>query len=431
MKAAILSIGDELILGQIAERNAGWLSAQLAEIGVLTREHRTVADDLEAIVRALRELLDQARVVITTGGLGPTDDDLLRPALARVLGDEPLVEDPEARAALERWFANQHRVMPEINLRQAQRPVSASCLENPHGTAPGLVAPCGESRVWCLPGPPVEMHPMFERFIRPALEAGRRMRVVKLASIPCFGLGESVVAERLGELMARDRDPLVGTTASNLVVTIRIRSEQAMAHDAEAFDAFVDGVIERVHPYALGRSPMTIAEAFAEVALAKGVRAAFAESCTAGLASAMLGEVPGASRWLEGSVVSYSNEIKASMLGVPPEILNRHGAVSAESAAAMVRGAIEKFGVSAAASITGVAGPDGGSESKPVGTVFIATAVGRLPEVVVRRFRLPGLRKAIQERSARSAIGALRLHLLGWGSVPLLGEAEPARAVSP
>lgn len=309
--------------------------------------------------------------------------------------------------------------MPSINLRQAQRPPSARCLSNAHGTAPGLTATLRRCRIWCLPGPPSEMQPMFERFVAPALFEGRDRPRLLVESIPVFGLGESAVAERLGELMHRERNPLVGTTASGSIVTVRLRAHGPVAEDRPAFDRLIAEVHRRVAPYALGTGPVTLGAALAAECAATGTALAFAESCTGGLAASMLCEVPGVSAWFRGGVVCYSNESKSSLLGVPPETISRHGAVSAETAAAMAAGAMERLGAGGALAITGIAGPDGGSESKPVGTVFIATVVGR-GAACVRRFQFPGDRSAVRERAARAALGALRLHLRGEPATALL-----------
>jgi len=424
MRAAILSMGDELVLGQIQERNAKWLSEQLVEEGVTVVEHRTVADDLDATVEALAHLAPAFDLVITTGALGPTDDDLLRSALARVMGGRELVMDDDARREIEQWFAGRGRPMPEINLRQAMRPPGASCLSNSHGTAPGLSATLRHCRIWCLPGPPAEMKPMFERFVLPSLRAGRARPRMLIESIPVFGLGESAVAERLGPLMQRDRNPLVGTTASGMIVTVRLRASGDAANDRGAFDAIVSEVLERVAPYALGLGARTLPEALAADCIAGGERIALAESCTGGLASSMVCEVPGASSWYRGGVVTYSNELKMTLLGVSAEVLAAHGAVSGACAEAMARGALERLDATASASITGVAGPDGGSQEKPVGTVHIAIArrSGGMLEVAARRFAFPGDRAAVRDRAARTALGALRLHVRGHGGAPLLWE---------
>jgi len=421
VKAAILSIGDELVLGQISERNAGWLSAQLADEGVSVIEHRTVPDAVDAITEALATFAGRCDVVISTGGLGPTDDDLLRPALLAVLGGGALVEDAEARARIESWFAGRSRPMPAINLRQAKRPPSARCLPNDHGTAPGLIASVGRARFWALPGPPSEMKPMFERFVRPVLFEDREHTPLLRESISVFGLGESVVAERLGELMHRDRNPLVGTTASGSVVTIRLRAHGAAAHDRPGFDALVADVLSRMKPYALGVGGVTLPQALAQAARSAEARVALAESCTGGLAASMICDLPGASAWFRGGIVAYSNDLKQSLLDVPAATIECHGAVSAECAGAMALGAMRRLSASAAASITGIAGPEGGSDSKPVGTVFIATVAGGSADLRVHRYRFMGDRTAIRDRAARTALGALRMHLEGWTSHPLLG----------
>jgi len=444
VNAAILSIGDELILGQIAERNAGWLSGRLADEGVAVVEHRTVPDDLDAIVEALASLASRCDIVISTGGLGPTDDDLLRAALARVLGGAELVEDPEARTTIERWFAGRRTRMPEINLRQALRPPGAKCLPNDHGTAPGLAATLRRTRIWSLPGPPSEMHPMFERDVAPALFEDRARPKILRQAVPVFGLGESTVAERLGELMQRGRNPLVGTTASGAIVTIRVRAHGAAAEDRAGFDRFVEEIAARMHPHALGIGGVTLPMAVGEASRERGAMVALAESCTGGMAASMLCDVPGASAWFRGGVVSYTNELKESLLGVPHDVLERFGAVSAETARAMAEGALHRLGASAAASITGIAGPDGGTPEKPVGTVWIATSVAEARSAAaprepagassssatdapgvrthVRAFRFRGDRAAVRDRAARAALGALRLHLLGLEETPLLGE---------
>lgn len=424
MKAAILSFGDELVLGQIEERNARWLSRRLVDEGVSVTEHRTVADDLEAIVAALAALSKDCDIVISTGGLGPTDDDLLREALSRVLGDGELVEDAESRRRIEALFRGRGRVMPQINLRQAMRPRSAACLENEHGTAPGLVVARLHCRIWCLPGPPSEMQPMFERFVVPALFRDRERPRLLIDAIPVFGLGESTVAERLGDLMHRERNPLVGTTASGSVVTVRLRAHGKAAQDQPSFDALAQDVLRRVSPYGLGRGGPSLAGALARACVASDATVALAESCTAGLASSMLCAEEGASSWYRGGVVCYSNESKVSMLGVDAATIERFGAVSAETSQEMALGAASRFGAGTAASVTGIAGPSGGSNEKPVGTVFISTlqlTPGGI-ETTVRHFVFPGNREAIRDRAAKAAIGALRLHLLREADTPLLWE---------
>ena len=249
MKAAILSIGDELILGQTQDTNARWLAGRLADRGVPCVQFRVVPDDLAAQAAALRELAALAQVVIVTGGLGPTDDDLTREALRVAMGDaNPLVLDAPSLEALDRWFTHRGRSMPDINRRQAMRPSGAECLRNDFGTAPGLRGTVGGSTIVCLPGPPREMEPMFSQFVLPLLPK----QAMTTGVVHAFGQGESFLAERLGDRMHRDRNPLVGTTASGSVVSARVRGRDAAAEPA-AMQAELAEIEALWKPFAFGR----------------------------------------------------------------------------------------------------------------------------------------------------------------------------------
>lgn len=434
----VLSIGDELTLGQSLDTNSRWLSARLLERGVVTVRRVTVPDDAGAIERAMREGAADAPLVISTGGLGPTEDDLTRIALAAALGDG-LVEDADALRAIESWYAARGARMPATNRVQAQRPSGAACLPNPHGTAPGLRARLGGADVFCLPGPPREMGPMFESCVAPALRppAGR---VVRTRVLPTFGYGESRVAELLGDLMRRGRNPLVGTTASVGVVTVRLRYE-GVAHEAESALATTERAVRR----ALGAAVLapegetrerTLAEVVLDLLKERRETLAVAESCTGGLLGAMLTEVPGSSAAFAGGWITYTNAMKHAELGVPdrfvPDVADARapGAVSEETARAMALGCRERArfvlrgapGVDHALAITGVAGPEGGTQAKPVGTVWVCRA-SRDGSVDARRFLFRGGRDAVRTWSAMSALGMLRLKLLGT-DMELLGEME-------
>ncbi|MEO1535879.1 MAG: molybdopterin-binding protein, partial [Planctomycetota bacterium] len=260
--AGIISIGDELAIGQTLDTNSRWLSGRLTELGVAVRRHVTIADDLDAMVREFERFARDFDLVIISGGLGPTADDLTRFALARVLGDE-LVTDEPALEQVRSWFTSSSREMPEANAVQAQRPVSATMIANAHGTAPGLFARVHECDVWCVPGPPIELRPMFEAAIAPRIETGR---VVVTRVLRTAGLGESTIAERLGSLMDRDRNPLVGTTASQGVVSCRVRYE---GDDADEGQRLVDAAVEEVRAivgaYAFGEAEETQAGAIVEL----------------------------------------------------------------------------------------------------------------------------------------------------------------------
>ena len=403
MKAAILSIGDELMLGQTQDTNARWLAGRLADRGVPCVQFRVVPDDLAAQAAALRELAAAAQVVIVTGGLGPTDDDLTREALRVAMGDaNPLVLDAPSLEALDRWFTHRGRSMPDINRRQAMRPSGAECLRNDFGTAPGLRGTVGGSTIVCLPGPPREMEPMFDQFVLPLLPK----QAMTTGVVHAFGQGESFLAERLGDRMHRERNPLVGTTASGSVVSARVRGRDAAAEPA-AMQAELAAIEALWKPFAFGRGTTTLAGALGAALRERGLTMALAESCTGGLAGSLVTAESGSSAWFLGGLMTYANEAKRDLCGVPEALIAEHGAVSAPVAAALARGVRERLRADWAASITGVAGPNGGSDAKPVGTVYIGVSGPGFESV--RRFKYPGERAIVRDRAAKTALVLLRL----------------------
>ena len=403
MKAAILSIGDELILGQTQDTNARWLAGRLADRGVPCVQFRVVPDDLAAQAAALRELAAVAQVVIVTGGLGPTDDDLTREALRVAMGDaNPLVLDAPSLEALDRWFTHRGRSMPDINRRQAMRPSGAECLRNDFGTAPGVRGTVGGSTIVCLPGPPREMEPMFDQFVLPLLPK----QAMTTGVVHAFGQGESFLAERLGDRMHRERNPLVGTTASGSVVSARVRGRDAAAEPA-AMQAELAAIEALWKPFAFGRGTTTLAGALGAALRERGLTMALAESCTGGLAGSLVTAESGSSAWFLGGLMTYANEAKRDLCGVPEALIAEHGAVSAPVAAALARGVRERLRADWAASITGVAGPNGGSDAKPVGTVYIGVSGPGFESV--RRFKYPGERAIVRDRAAKTALVLLRL----------------------
>jgi nicotinamide-nucleotide amidase len=427
MRAATLSIGDELALGQIDDTNARWLADRLAELGLYRDEHRTVADDVDAIERAMRELAagGPRDVLVVTGGLGPTADDLTRDALNRCCDHgAPMVEDPLARADLDRWFRGRGRAMPTSNLVQALRPQSAVCLRNPNGTAPGLAASIehagGRStRIFCLPGPPREMQPMFVADVEPHVRSVARGRAMPTVAVHSFGQGESTLAERLGPLMDRTHDPSIGTTASRSIVTARIRTSGAPDEARAKIDAAARLVEERWAPYAYARDGRSLASVVVELLRERRATLAVAESCTGGLVGSMITEVAGSSDVFLGGGIVYANQLKTRFARVDPSLLEQHGAVSEEVAAALALGIRSEVGATWGIGITGIAGPGGGTATKPVGTVFIGRSG---PDgTQVRRFQMPGERDIVRDRSAKSALQWLRFALLGveapflWG----------------
>ncbi|MCA9272358.1 MAG: competence/damage-inducible protein A [Phycisphaerales bacterium] len=400
--AAILSIGDEITLGQKLDTNSKWLADQLTTLGITVSIKMTVPDDLAALAARFKELAETHDLVLSTGGLGPTADDLTRLALAKAIGDE-VVEDAEALSQLLAWFDGVGRKMPEANRVQAMRPQSATCLSNAKGTAPGLHAVVDGADVFCMPGPPREMQPMFERFVVPVL---RTDRVVLTRVLPTVGLGESAIADRLGELMDRDRNPLVGTTASASIVTCRIRYEgDDTAEGERRLDETVELVRGKIGDIVFADRDVPLAEVVLDRLRERRQTIATVESCTGGLVGEMLTEIPSSSDAYIGGWVTYTNAMKTSQVGVHPDVFEKHGAVSEECCRAMATGGRERSGSDYAISVTGIAGPGGGSAEKPVGTVWIGLASPS--GVRAERFRFNGDREMIRQRSATAALAML------------------------
>lgn len=414
MKAVILSIGDELILGQSVDTNSAWLSARLADLGIMALYHQTVADDLDAIVAALKESCERAELIIATGGLGPTADDLTRQALG-VLLQRPLDLHPPSLERIRAFFKTLGREMPVSNRIQAMVPRGVEILDNDWGTAPGMKAKVGRSVLFFFPGVPHEMSNMATRYVFPLFQRGSGTALA-VEAITTFGAGESLVAEKLGDLMKRDRNPVVGTTVSGGMVTVRIRSEAptpALARKSLADT--VMAVEQRLGTLVIGQGGVMLPAKVGQLCKEKGKRIATVESCTAGLVASLLTELPGASDYYVGGWVTYSNAMKVREVGVQPDVLEAEGAVSEGVARAMVEGALRESEADLAVSLTGIAGPDGGTPEKPVGTVWIA--VGRREGAVIlvtkaERFQFPGTRAMIRDRAAKTALNLLRLELL-------------------
>lgn len=425
MRAILLSIGDELTLGQTIDTNSQWLSAALAQRAILAIEHRTIADDRAALADAVRQCVSRCDVLVLTGGLGPTDDDVTREALGDVASPgEALVADANALTHLEQWFGRRSHAMPAINARQAMRPGGFRMLPNPNGTAPGLYGEIQGCRVFALPGPPREMQPMFGDHVLPALPLGDG-DVLLTARVQEFGMGESVAAERLGDLMRRDRNPLVGTTASQSIVSARIRARGEATWACEEVKVTIERVHEAWQPYAFAENDQTLAAVTGRLLKDSNMTLATAESCTGGWLGKAIVDCAGSSAWYLGGWITYADRMKEANLGVPPSLLRDHGAVSREVARAMAEGAQRASAAGCALAITGIAGPDGGTSTKPVGTVFIALSGTSQPQV--RCFEFPGEREVVRDRAVKAALQMLRFSLLGVASTSLIWETTPGR----
>jgi len=423
VRAGIVVTGTEVITGRIADRNGPWVSERLAELGVEVSHILVVADrpaDLEAALRFLAaEGMD---LIVTSGGLGPTADDLTAEVVARFAGREPVLDEAmeEKIAAILRGFARRFSLDEEAvraaNRKQAMVPEGALALD-PVGTAPGLVVPAGERVVLVLPGPPRELRPMWPRAIgsRPARAVLARATPLLAYTVRMFGVPESEIAASLREIEAGGVDlaAVEVTTClrrGEIEIDVRYRAEAAPV--AEAVRA---GLAERHARHTFSLDGETIDAQLAR--LLRGRRLAVAESCSGGLLAARITDLPGASAYFAGGVVAYSNEAKAELLGVDPALIEAQGAVSPEVAEAMSRGALERFDADIAVSITGVAGPDGGTERKPVGYVCFDARLGDGASIA-RDPVIPGGREDIRERSALVAIHLLR-SLIGGNDTPL------------
>ena len=409
----LLSIGDELLLGDIVDTNAPWLSRRLGAVGIRIARRETVGDDEDAIVQAVRAALDRTGAVICTGGLGPTEDDLTRPAVARVFGRELRV-DEEILARIRARFTEQGREMPERNRVQAERPDGAIVFPNDWGTAPGFALEDDAGRfVVVLPGVPREMERIVEAHVLPFLRrrwpAGARPLLHRV--VRTTGIAESVLADRIADVAEAVRPITVAYLPRLTGVDLRLTSWGAMdAADAVRRLAEAEAALrERGGGYIYGTDGDDLAAVVGDALRRRGLTLGLAESCTGGLIAKRITDVAGSSAYFLGGLVTYSNESKQALLGVRESTLAAHGAVSEETAREMAVGARRALGADVAVSVTGIAGPGGGSAEKPVGTVWIGIAMDDAVEA--RRFRFLGERDEVRERAAQAALALLWRHL--------------------
>ena len=411
MRAEILAIGSELLTPLRSDTNALHLTARLREVGIEVGARVTVADDLELLESAFRTALARAQVVISTGGLGPTEDDLTREALAAALG-RPLRRQETLLAALKERFARYRREMAPVNEKQADLIEGAQALPNARGSAPGQKLEIDGQLVFLLPGPPGEMQAMFEASVLPLLRerAGGQVictRVLKIAS-----MAESEVEQLVASLYATFSNPrttILGAPGQvELHLTAEGPSEQA-AH--ERIEALASGIRTRLAGRIFSEDGRELNQVVAGLLQERGLTLALAESCTGGMLAARLTEVPGSSAFLERGYVTYSNQSKLDLLGVGAGLLETCGAVSEEVARAMADGARRAAGSHLGLGITGIAGPAGATPDKPLGLVYIALT-GVLGDRL-RRLHFPGGRERVRHQACQAALEMLRRGLLG------------------
>lgn len=405
MTVAILSIGTELTCGEIVDTNAVWLAAELVEAGFVVATKMSVPDEIERIRDALRMLAERHRVVVATGGLGPTSDDLTAAAAAEAAG-VAVVRDESALLAIRRRVEARGRVVTPAHEKQADVPQGAEILANAEGTAPGFGVAIGPARALFLPGVPGEMRRMFKEQVLPRIrpEATNDRWTIRLRT---FGFGESIVASHLEGLEREHEGVRLGYRVHGPEVDVKVQARSSGVAAAREIAARVAADVRaRLGDVVFGEGDESLPEAVGRGVRARGWRLALAESCTGGLVSHLLTSFPGASEFLVGSAVTYANSAKTRLLGVSEDTLRGHGAVSAEVAAEMAEGARRLCGVDVGLAITGIAGPGGGSSVKPVGLVHWAVAH---PGGTVLRDRVfPGTRGEIQTHAAYAALDLLR-----------------------
>ncbi|HET9948674.1 MAG TPA: competence/damage-inducible protein A [Longimicrobiales bacterium] len=416
--AHLVCVGEELLHGQTVDTNAAWIARSLAALGIRVERKHTVGDRAADIRDAVGAAMRAADLVVTTGGLGPTRDDLTKEAVAELLGRELRLDEAVLRALEERFRARGFGRMPAPNRRQAEVPERAVVLPNAYGTAPGLLLEADGSVVVLLPGVPREMRGIFEDAVRPELERrfAARLLPVRHRLIHTTGIAESRLAELVDEALPEDLGPVTIAFLPDIRgVDLRLTASGVEEREAEAWLDRVERALEPVVARWRFQAPSgDVAEALRDALAAAGMTVAVAESCTGGLVAKRITDLPGASTVFLGGVVAYADRVKVEQLGVPPQDLAAHGAVSEEVARAMVRGVTERFGADAGIAVTGVAGPGGGSPEKPVGTVWVAVSARGRTEA--RLLHLVGERDQIRERSAQEAIARLLRLVTGSGA---------------
>jgi len=414
MKAEIIAVGSELLTPDRVDTNSLFLTEELNKAGIEVLRKTIVGDDRELMSEAFRDALNRVPLIIASGGLGPTEDDLTRETVADLLGRK-LKRDDKIVDAIKARFRSFGREMPETNIRQAMVPEGAEPLNNPRGTAPGLWIEDGDRMIALLPGPPVELKPLFLEQVLPRVM--RRVSGMRMfhRELRVTGLGESLLDSRIQPVYKRYADVNTTILASPGEVQIHLRMWTGdAAHAQKTFAEIEQGFEIALADRIFSRDSSPLHEVVARLLVLNNATISAAESCTGGLLAERLTSIPGSSVYFLGGVVCYSNEMKTTWADVPAELISAKGAVSAEVAVALAEGIRRRVGSTLGLGITGIAGPGGGSEEKPVGTVHIALASAE--ETKARALRFPGDRDMIRMQASQAALDLVRMHFLYNGS---------------
>ncbi len=411
MIAEILAVGTELLMGQIANTNAQYISRRLAELGINVYFHSVVGDNPARLEETLKKALVRSDIVITTGGLGPTKDDLTKETIAKMM-NRKLVFHAETMELIREYFMRKHKQVVQSNEKQAYLPENSIIIPNPNGTAPGCIIEEDGKLVIMLPGPPKEMQPMFDQTIFAFLREKTGLVLIS-RMLKVFGIGESELETRLMDLIDNQDNPTIAPYVSQGEVTVRVTARCAMKEEAERLLAPVVEEIEgRLGEMVYNHDGQSLEQVVFDLMRQHGHVLVTAESCTGGLLAEKITSLPGASTVFQRGYVTYSNQAKMEDLGVSESTLNAYGAVSRETALEMVQGVIRKTGATVGVAITGIAGPDGGTAEKPVGLVYIAAAVG--DKVHCRGYELSGSRERIRNDACMRALDMIRRLILNY-----------------
>ncbi len=410
MNAEVIAVGTELLLGQISNTNAQYISKVLSSIGINVFYHTAAGDNKTRITDVLNIAFKRSELIILTGGLGPTLDDLTKETLAEFL-DLNLEKDEASASAIESYMKKRGRPVTAGNLKQAMFPQGSLILPNEHGTAPGAIIKKYDKTFIILPGPPFELKPMFEKYCLPQLaEYGECKIVSKILKI--YGIGESMVEEKIKDLLLNQSNPTIAPLAGYGDVTLRLTVKCSRTDEPEEwFKPLESEIRNRLGTFIYGTDDESLESAAAELLKKNNLTLSVAESCTGGLISDLLTNVPGVSKSLIESIVVYSNQSKSKRLEVKKETLTQYGAVSEQTAIEMAKGIKHSSGSDIGLAVTGIAGPDGGTETKPVGLVYIAIAYGN-NFCQVQQHQLIGDRRRIKITAANIALNLLRMTVI-------------------
>ncbi len=409
LSAEIIAIGSELLTPQFHDTNSTFLTEQLNLIGITVKARTIVGDEEVYLEHTLRAAMERTEIVVTIGGLGPTEDDITRKVVAQATGRR-LILDERVLAKLRARFRERRVGMSSNNERQALVPSDAEVLENSNGTAPGLWLSTGKNTLILLPGPPAELQPMFEKHCCPRLVQMSGPLALARLVFRTTGLGESMLDSRIAPIYTKYKNPTTTVLSKPGQVDIRLTARAKTSAEAEDLVAEVGDEIDKtLGDYIFARDEQTLEEVVGMYLVMKGATVAVAESCTGGMLAERLTSIPGSSQFFESGIVVYSNESKIDLAGIPPLVLGMQGAVSKEVAVGLAESVREKIGTTIGIGITGIAGPTGGSEEKPVGTVHIAVAGPS--DTDHRQFVFPGSRHKVRWQSSQAALDMVRRHL--------------------